>query len=180
MHRNGDAKRCSICLERRGQILGYTAPKKTKKKAVRITLTKTQIETGAGRRLVQLISALADDRVLKAAELEQFRKSLDAPEFQEFSATLWLKENLDEVLADGYVTRDEYYSVMSAMLRVLPPTIRSDWEARMRGGDRPATDRQVDYIRSLGGNVTEGMTVKEASNVISTLLKERGEDSGNS
>ncbi len=179
MHRSVEAKRCALCIGQRGKMLGYTETKKAKAKAVRITLTKTQIESGAGRRLVQLISTLADDRVLQSSELEEFRKSLNAPDFQELAATHWLKENLDEILADGYVTRDEYYSITSAILRVLPPAIRSDWEARMRSGDRPATDRQVDYIRSLGGKVTDGMTVKEASNVISTLLKERGEDSDN-
>jgi hypothetical protein len=177
LHRNGEAKKCSICLERRGKMLGYDVPKKPKKKAQRITLTNGQTETLAGRRLLQLISQLADDHKLDATELQQFRESLNDSELQEFAATEWLKDSLDTVLADGYVTREEYYGVVASILRVLPTTIRDDWERRMRSSDRPATDRQVDYIENLGGKVTEGMSVKQASNLIDSLLKAQGRSS---
>ena len=173
-HRNDQARRCSICLERRGKMLGFDAPKKPKKKAQRITLTKAQTETPSGRRLLQLISQLADDHKLDTPELEQFRQSLNEPELQEFTATDWLKDTLDDVLADGYVTREEYYAVAASILRVLPAPIRDDWERRMRSSERPATDKQVDYIKGLGGEVTEGMTVRQASALIDTLLRVQG------
>lgn len=141
MHRNHMAKRCSRCLERRGTILGYEVPKQPKRKAVRITLTNAQAEAPSGKQLLALISALADDRVLEAGELRMFRESLNHSELQQLPATGWLKENLDTVLADGYVTREEYYAVVFSILRVLPPPVREDWERRMRSGDRPATEK---------------------------------------
>lgn len=172
-HQNDAATRCRTCLDRRGKQLGYSGPKKPKKRAQRVTLTKAQTETAAGQRLLQLISQLAEDRKLDAQELQQFRESIDHPDLAELAAVSWLKKTIDAVLADGYVTREEYHGVVASVLRVLPTTIREDWERRMRSGDRPATDRQVDYIRGLGGQVVEGMTVKQASDLIDSLLEAR-------
>lgn len=149
--------------------------KKSKKKAQRITLTKGESESASGRKLLECISQLAADRMIDSSELKKFREQLNDPELQELAAVKWLKDNLNEVLADGYVTREEYYDAVNAILRVLPLPIREDWERRMRSGDRPATDRQVEFVKDLGGQVTADMTVKQASALIDSLLAARGQ-----
>ena len=42
-------------------------------------------------------------------------------------------------------------------------------------GDDPATDKQLGFIRHLGGNPPEGLTKSAASDMIDRLLQEKGE-----
>lgn len=46
----------------------------------------------------------------------------------------------------------------------------SERSGRKNGGDQPASDKQLDYLASLGGEIREGMSKAEASAAIDELL----------
>lgn len=50
---------------------------------------------------------------------------------------------------------------------------RKPVNAAVEWGEEPATDRQIGFIRHLGGKPTKGMTKSEASFLIEDLLAKR-------
>ena len=97
----------------------------------------------------------------------------------------FLREEVGGILADGSVTDGERTLLRNAILRVLPITERerakaritdartrerAEAKARESAAANVPTDRQLDFIRDLGGVCPDAATRQEASEIIERLL----------
>ena len=161
-----------------------TAPK-------RVTLTKSQAASAAGAQLLSLLVDLTADGELSLGELDKLRIWLDDNLITDVPAVAWLREIVADVLSDGRVTNDERIELILAIERVMPKDQRLVAAAHRKAADqlmakdeeddefndhdgnsdyRSASDPQCRYILALGGNVTPGLSVSAARELIDSLL----------
>ena len=163
----------------------------------RITLTKKQIASEAGETLLRLLVEFTADGELSLGEIDRLRSWLKAntAAAESIAAIDWLSGIVEDILVDGRVTQDERVELVLAIERVLPKDERLQAQSRRGKAERvsrdaepstrparsrpergdwtedPATERQLDYIRALGGR-TRGIGTKgEASDLIDSLLE---------
>lgn len=157
---------------------------------VRVTLTQRQAATAYGQRLVHTILALSHDGNLSLEEVAGLTAVLrDGP--ADMNAVPFLRAICRDILADNEFDDMEAYRLRRAMERAVPKAVRmkvsellsglglpSDEDEGPFGGARtwrndPATARQLDYIRNLGGCADAEMTKGAAARLIDALLQRR-------
>lgn len=157
---------------------------------VRVTLTQRQAATAYGQRLVHTILAMSHDGNLSLEEVAGLTAVLrDGP--ADMNAVPFLRAICRDILADNEFDDMEAYRLRRAMERVVPKAVRmkvsellsglglpSDEDEGPFGGARawrndPATARQLDYIRNLGGCADAEMKKGEAARLIDALLQRR-------
>jgi hypothetical protein len=95
-------------------------------KKQRVSLTKAQIQEGAGAELLTLCQTITADGVLTAAELTELRAWLKTNRSSDLPAIGFLVTTLERILADGKITKDEQKELYNAIEKVLPPEGRRD------------------------------------------------------
>lgn len=92
----------------------------------------------------------------------------------------FLREELGGILSDGRITPAESKHLIAALARVLPKAERDELAVDLEverafqeieaWRDDPASDKQVSFVRELGGTLPDGATKGEASDLIEELL----------
>lgn len=144
----------------------------------RVTITKKQLETEIGRKLVNFIKSISIDGKLTEIEINDLNILLaEINQDQYIPSVIFLKETLTDIFKDGKVDDIEKYNLMNSLCRVLPKEERDKITPNIQYTFEQikdlATDRQKQYIKDLGGNWTSDMTKEEASNLIENLIEKR-------
>jgi hypothetical protein len=90
----------------------------------RVTLTKAQCATDAGRELVALLTELSSDGVVSRDELHQLRAWLEVDRGVDFTALPFLYEVIEQISSDGEITEDELDRLALAIESVLLKDVR--------------------------------------------------------
>lgn len=107
----------------------------------RLSLTKTDVHTTAGLELLQVLQSITDDGHLQEAEVLQLREWLTTNVAVALPSREYLTDVINDVLSDGVITEDEYKVLHDAVLRVLPPELRSIADLRRR--EKRKEDREA-------------------------------------
>jgi hypothetical protein len=161
-------------------------------RARRITLTKAQVASSVGRELLDVLVRITDDGEIELSEVRELQAWLERNErsIENIPAVGWLSEVVGGILADGEITTEEHVELIRAVERVLPLEERATAQVkRLRAADEgvesaiaarhptdiePATERQIIFIKKLGGEVSDGLSKDRASFLIDDLLNSRG------
>ena len=158
--------------------------------ATRITLTDKQLETEGVKALLDYLWWLAEDGYVSDEEINHMSGWLaQASHIPGVTGIHYLKELVDAVLLDGFIEEGERAEIHRAILRILPKDYRAAakqqkdnldaaYKARedlqRRKTEALATEKQISYLISLGGQPYEGMTKREASEAITSLTDRDG------
>ena len=156
----------------------------------RITLTAKQLETEGGKALLNYLWWLAEDGYVSDEEIHHMGGWLaQASHIPNVTGIHYLKELVDSVLLDGIIEEGERSEIHRAILRILPKDYRAvakqqkenlDAASKARNDlerrktEHLATEKQVSYLLSLGGQPYEGMTKRQASEAITALTDRDG------
>jgi hypothetical protein len=126
----------------------------------RVTLTKVQCESPAGRDLIALLTELSSDGVVSRDELQRLRAWLEVDRGVDFPALPFLYEVIEQISSDGEITEDELDQLALAIERVLPNLrtfviLRQRSENRHRKRDGPLNARRHDRRCSRNGRRSE-------------------------
>jgi hypothetical protein len=158
---------------------------KRPKKGPRVTLTKKNIESDVGAELLRILEGITEDGELSDEEIAKLKKWLDnIPSDENMYAISFLKEMITDALQDGFIDQEERDQIHYGILRTLPKEIRESVQDEKLKVDRIkweeedriynlATERQLNYIRDLGGSCPPEATKDEASAIIDALLAKR-------
>lgn len=150
-----------------------------------VTITKKGLGTSEGQALLALLERTLSDGKLTDHEVKLLEAWLSV---NISNSTLpgihFLREEVAGILADGAVSDGERNLLQKAILRVLPVTERERAKAKIADADaaenaarfaeaNKATDKQIKYIRDLGGTCPEAATKQDASDIIQKLLASR-------
>jgi hypothetical protein len=91
----------------------------------RVTLTKGQCETVAGRELITLLTELSADGNVSREETERLRTWLEVDRGVDLPALSFLYEVIEQISADGDITEEELDRLAHAIERVLPKEVRA-------------------------------------------------------
>ena len=87
----------------------------------RVTLTKNQAASQTGTALLTLLVEITSDGELSLGEVEKLRSWLDNNQAAaDIAAVAWLRELIQDILADGKITPEERVDLILAIERVLP------------------------------------------------------------
>jgi len=145
-------------------------------KPKRVTLTKSQCESPVGQALIQLLVEVGDDGLVSSDEVRKLHAWLKENANSGLPAIRFLIEVSERILRDDIITPDECYEIQLGMERVLPKAIRQEIAKKRIAAIPPmipetATQRQIDYIKALGGKVWPELGKWEASDLIQSLLE---------
>ncbi len=98
----------------------------------RLSLTRADLQTSLGLELLGVLQTIAGDGRLTHDEVEELRAWLEASDAATFPGHSHLQVVIDDVLADGVITDDEFEVLHDAVLRVLPAELRSLASLRRR------------------------------------------------
>lgn len=90
----------------------------------RVSLTKEQIESGAGAELLSLCQTVTADGSLSDEEVSALSQWLQDNRSAELPAIAFLVPVVEHIVADGVVTADERRQLFQAVERVLPQDVR--------------------------------------------------------
>jgi len=160
---------------------------------MRLTLTKKEVESEVGEKLRDYLWWIAEDGYVSDEEIKHMQGWLNASEgVSHIAAFHYLKELVNGVLLDGVIDEPERVEIHRAILRVLPKDYREHANSRknLLEKDRKAsvaieegrkaiqktkqnlaTDRQIAYLKDLGGDLSQNMTKVEASKQITKLTQ---------
>lgn len=157
----------------------------------RVTLTKAHAASAFGRSLIAFFHAAAEDRELSLEDVKQLAALLRAAP-PDIPAAEFLRELTTEILRDGVVDDLEAYQLRLAIERVVPLAERASIKSKLSDIQRPvvarlqpdaeddddvdideepATERQLAFIKTLGGAPLPGLTKWAASDLINELKK---------
>lgn len=106
----------------------------------RLSLTKTDLATPAGRELLALLTELSADGGITKEELERLRAWLEANREAPLQAREFLSSAVTAAAPDGEIDEVGLEAVQVAIERVLPPDLRS--VAGLQRRQRRAAERQ--------------------------------------
>lgn len=92
--------------------------------AVRVTLTKGEAESAAGRDLLMLLVDMTGDGDVTADEAARLKGWLEANRDQPLEAVRFLAGIVERILADGQITWDERRELHAGIERVMPKALR--------------------------------------------------------
>jgi hypothetical protein len=98
----------------------------------RVTLTKAQCGTPAGRKLVALLIELSADGIVTRPEMDRLRSWLEVDRGVDFPALAFLYQVIEEISEDGELTEEELDRLALAIERVLPKDVRAEAVLRRR------------------------------------------------
>jgi hypothetical protein len=119
--------RCIICA-----LPMTTSPDPAPVRRKRLSLTRADIQTTAGLELLRVLQSIADDGRLIEEEVKGLQSWLATNAASDLPSHEYLTTVINEVLRDGIVTDDEFKLLHDAVLRVLPPELRSIADLRRR------------------------------------------------
>lgn len=111
-------------------------------KKPRVSLTKAQIQEGAGAELLTLCQTVTADGVLTDEEVRELRAWLDANRSHDLPSIDFLLATVERVLADGKVTGDERRELYAAVEKVLPPEARRQAVSQRKAVESEEKDRR--------------------------------------
>lgn len=157
--------------------------------AKRVTLTKAQASSPFGQSLISFFHSAAEDRRLSIDEVRRLDTLLrGAP--GDVAAVEFLGQLTTAILFDGVLDDLEAFQLRMAIERVVPLSDRrviqqklasierpapvryesvNDSDDDLELDDEPATERQLAYIRDLGGTAPPGLGKWAASELIDKL-----------
>ena len=91
----------------------------------RISLSKAQRSTPAGRELIALLTELSADGMVTREEMERLRAWLEVDRSVDFHACSFLYEVVDTISNDGEINEEELDALALAIERVLPTGVWS-------------------------------------------------------
>ncbi|MCW5766853.1 MAG: hypothetical protein KIT68_12865 [Phycisphaeraceae bacterium] len=156
-------------------------------KRTRITLTRAECDTEAGKALIDMILAMCHDGRLDMGEIKRLYAFVCETRTT-INAFGYLRAKLREIIADGVVDPIEEFDLKKAFERIVPKEIRGIISTHLEDifgfSDAPkeraprwhadeATSKQIEYIVNLGGRITGRMTKGEAAAMIDELLERR-------
>jgi hypothetical protein len=98
----------------------------------RVTLTKAQCETTAGRELVALLIELSADGIVTRPEMDRLRSWLEVDRGVDFPALAFLYQVIEDISEDGELTEEELDRLALAIERVLSKEVRADAALRRK------------------------------------------------
>jgi hypothetical protein len=98
----------------------------------RVTLTKAQCETPAGREFIALLIELSADGIVTRPEMDRLRSWLEVDRGVDFPALAFLYQVIEEISADGELAEEELDRLALAIERVLPKDVRAEAASRRR------------------------------------------------
>lgn len=90
----------------------------------RLSLTKSQIQTGAGAELLALCQSITEDGSLSDQEVDALRQWLRENGSADLPSIEFLTTIVGRIISDGRVTKDERKELYKALEAVLPPEVR--------------------------------------------------------
>jgi hypothetical protein len=155
--------------------------------AARITMTNSQANSEYGRGLIESLKLICHDEVIGLDEIQILHGLLSGGP-KDLPAVPFLRRLTTSILLDGDVKGYEAYELRLAIKRVLPkvtgerlipapgknPEPIDEDDASEDPVEEPATERQLTYIRELGGIPTPGLGQWAASDLIHQLKGDRG------
>ena len=141
----------------------------------RVSVTKKEAATEVGTKLIKALETILADGQISEKEVFQLKDWLGrAMKREEFPSLLFLAEEVEAIIEDGKITQEETWQLADAALRVLPPDIRKEYKAKVNQiRDNMPTDKQVKFIRDLGGTLPPNASKMDASELIDELLATR-------
>jgi len=145
-------------------------------KGTRIALSPKQCASPLGKELVDLLLDVVKDGIVPYEEMRRLNDWLAKNSESEISAIKFLLQISDRILRTGKLTTARAVEMHSAIVRVLPTDMLGQVEEARKEAwvhsplKRKATDRQLKYIRVLGGTAPLGINISEASLLINELL----------
>ena len=107
----------------------------------RISLTKTQRESGAGAELLSLCQVVTTDGSLSDEEVSSLRSWLQEHKNDDLPAISHLTKVVETIVADGRVTPEERRELYIALEAVLPPDVRETAKRARRSVEEKEKDR---------------------------------------
>jgi len=108
---------------------------------MRVFLTKPELETEAGKQLLELSVQIATDGRIDLEEIKELRRWLRANNANDAVAAIaYLSDIMNRITADKVIDRDELLELHLAIERVIPPTNRS---AVTQARSKQAAERRV-------------------------------------
>jgi hypothetical protein len=92
----------------------------TPERPKRVSLSKKQLEEGAAIELIALLKEITSDGRVTREEAIELRRWLDGASGLEFAGVVYLKQILEHVLQDGFLSPDEQKTLYAAIEGVLP------------------------------------------------------------
>lgn len=102
----------------------------------RTSLTKKQLETELGAELLSLCQSVTADGVLSESEISDLRSWIEEHSAEDLPAIAHLRQVLEQVLADGKISPEEFAQVHVALEAVLPAELRREARAARRGREQ--------------------------------------------
>jgi hypothetical protein len=102
----------------------------------RTSLTKKQLETELGAELLSLCQSVTADGVLSESEISDLRSWIAEHSAEDLPAIAHLRQVLEQVLADGKISPEEFAQVHLALEAVLPAELRREARAARRGREQ--------------------------------------------
>jgi hypothetical protein len=152
----------------------------------RVTLTKLELESNAGKEFIAFIDKIASDGVLSVDEISSLLSAVESGgRFSSLMGSSFLRETILEIIDDGKIEQYEIEKLKSAISRMLPKRIRDGFNSyskeeinlpsprRGLWQSDPASDKQLDLMLKLGIGFHLGVTKGEASELISNYITEK-------
>lgn len=145
---------------------------------IRIALTRSQLSTDEGRRLVDLCLELGLDGDFSDTDLIELHKFLATVDNGSIPAVSHLKSLISDAVADGAISDRERALIHRQVERVIPPSERERvvaareqklWKDLNAWRLDPPSEKQINYIIDLGGDPKSVSNKGEASDLISSL-----------
>lgn len=102
----------------------------------RTSLTKKQLETELGAELLSLCQSVTADGTLSESEISDLRGWIEEHSAADLPAIAHLRQVLEQVLADGKISAEEFAQVHLALEAVLPAELRREARAARRGREQ--------------------------------------------
>lgn len=109
----------------------------------RLSLTKSQLQTGVGAELLALCQAVTEDGVLSKEEIVALRRWLTVNRAADLPAVAFLVATVERIIADGKVTRDEVQDLYAAIEAVLPPEARKQAVSARRAAEAEERAQEI-------------------------------------
>lgn len=157
-----------------------------------IYLKQKFLESEVGKRFLNLLISIVEDGKISEQELNELQCFLETEENlpMDNPSIDFLKETLKEIIEDGIIEPHELEILQETILKIIPKTYRDPILVKIKKikrdqsilNDRknyPPSDKQFNFIRSLGGNEDHIEQLKqcsryEVSNYIDELIEVRG------
>jgi DNA-directed RNA polymerase subunit RPC12/RpoP/phage FluMu protein gp41 len=137
----------------------------------RVSLTKKQCATATGQELITFLCELIHDGFVTQGGLYRLVAWLAGRSDSDIPAVTFLTRLVNEKVCKAEFTTQDAFDIHFAIERVLPKDVRNHAlsSRQLAWSHTPASDRQIEYIRNLGGTPTAGMTRAEASVLLDKL-----------